>query len=120
MSITSIQKKLESTLLHNEEMSDDLFNENLINLKDEFIKSMNQDNEDVIFALDEYNNQIAMLLIEKNGNCYSNAEAKSKLKEYWKSNCENNLKKLIPFMAEQLKAGEIAVTGFTVQATLNA
>jgi hypothetical protein len=120
MSIKLIQNKLESTLLSNEEMSNDLFNENLINFKDEFIRSMNHDNEDVIFALDEDNNQIAMLLIEKNGNYYSNAEAKSKLKECWKSNCENNLKKLIPYMAKQLKAGEIAITGFTVQATLNA
>lgn len=120
MSIKPIKNKLESTLLSNEEMSSDLFNDNLINFKDEFIRSMNQDNEDVIFALDEHNNQIAMLLIEKNGNCYSNSEAKSKLKEYWKSNFENNLKKLIPYMAKQLKSGEIAVTGFTVQPTLNA
>jgi hypothetical protein len=120
MSLKKIQNKLESALLSNEEMSNDLFNENLINFKDKFIKSMIKDNEDVIFALDENNNQIAMLLIEKNGNYYRNAEAKSKLKEYWKSNYEQNLKKIIPYMAKQLKAGEIAVTGFTVHATLNA
>ena len=74
----------------------------------------------VLFALDEHDNQIAMLLIEKNGNFYCNTEAKSKLKEYWKSNYDSNVRQLIPFMAKQLKSGEIAVTGLTVQSRLEA
>lgn len=120
MTTKVIQKSSESTLLGNIEMSADLFNQNLLNFKEDFTKSMNQDNEDVIFAFDEHNSQIAMLLIEKNGNYYGNAEAKLKLKEYWKNNYDNNLKKFIPYMAKQLNSGEIAVTGFTVQASVDA
>ncbi|MGJ0486268.1 MAG: hypothetical protein ACR65R_17290 [Methylomicrobium sp.] len=115
MLVKSVQNLLESALIGDQAMSDALLSENLIEHKDEFSKSLEEDNEDVIFAIDQHENSIAMLLIEKNGDFYVNTDAKDRLKFYWQYNYENNLKKFIPFMANQLKAGKFAVLGFTIE-----
>jgi hypothetical protein len=115
MSVKSVQKLLESALIGDQAMCDALLSANLIEHKDQFSKSLEADNEDVIFAIDQHENSIAMLLIEKNGDFYVNTDAKDRLKFYWKHNYENNLKKFIPFMANQLTAGEFAVLGFTIE-----
>jgi len=109
-----IQKDLHATLIDNHPMSEELFLDNLSSYKDEFFDSLQEDNEDVIFAVDHHQGSVAMLLIEKTGASFVNENARDRLRHHWKLNYEDNLKQFIPFMAQQLQAGEFGVLGFNV------
>lgn len=110
---------LYATLIENQPMNERLI-DNLYQFKDEFIDSMIEDNEDVIFAVDHDYESVAMLLLENNGKFYVNEEARDRLRFHWKCNYEDNLMKFIPVMANQLNAGEFGVLGFTKTKELSA
>ena len=116
MSKKTIEKNLVKALLNDGEMAYALFQYELEEHVDEYIKSKQEDKDDYFFAVTEHTNDVAMLLIDRKNKVYVNEKARTVLKKYWKGSVyEYNLKILIPQMAEQLGKGYLFVTGVKLQ-----
>ena len=118
MSAKKIEKLLEQALLQDGEMVYSLYEfefkeEDLEQLK----ASMIRDNDDILFSVTENTGRVAMILIEKSGQMYINEQAREKLKEFWQSYYEYNLKLLIPSFAKQLSAGDLPINGVKIVST---
>lgn len=116
MSKKIIERNLVKALLHDGEMAYALFEYELEEHVDEFLKSKKEDKDDYLFAVTEHTNDVAMLFIDKKNKVHINEKARAMLKKYWKASVyENNLKILIPQMVEQLSRGYLFVTGVKLQ-----
>ncbi len=116
MSKKVIERNLVKALLHDGEMAYALFEYELEEHVDEYLKSKKKDKDDYFFAVTEHTNDVAMLLIDKKNKVHVNEKARAMLKKYWKGSVyENNLKILIPQMVEQLSSGYLFVTGVKLQ-----
>ena len=112
MAAKKIEKLLEKALLQNGEMAQALFDfefeaDDIAELK----ASLEEDEDDYLFAVTENTGDIAMILIEKSGEVIANEQAREKLKEYWQANYEKNCQLLIPDFAELLAEGELPING---------
>ena len=116
MSKLTTEKYLVRALLDDGPMSKALFEEELQDQIDEFLKSKQEDQDDFFFAITESDNQVAMLLIDGDDHVYVNEEARAVLKTFWqKSIYEDNMLVLIPQMVDELSEGYYFVTGVKVQ-----
>ena len=116
MSKKVIEKNLVKALLHDGEMAYALFQYELEEHVDEYLKSKKEDKDDYFFAVTEHTNDVAMLLIDKKNKVHVNEKARAMLKKYWKGPVyAYNLKILIPQMVEQLSSGYLFVTGVKLQ-----
>ena len=116
MSKKSIEKNLIKALLEDREMEYALFQYELEEHIDEYLKSKKEDGDDYFFAVTEHTNDVAMLLIDKKNKVHVNEKARAVLKKYWKGSVyEYNLKILIPQMVEQLSRGYLFVSGVKLQ-----
>ena len=112
MSKMTTEKYLVRALLDNGPMSKSLFEEELQEQIDEFLKSKQEDGDDYFFAITEQDNHVAMLLIDKDDKVHVNEEARAMLKTFWqKSVYEHNMQILIPQMVDELSEGYYFVTG---------
>ena len=114
-----IRRNLENALIHNREMVLSLYEYELKELISEFKESLKKDNDDYIFAVTEHDNDVAMVLIDKQGKIYINEDARNKLKTLWKEPYLSNMQRLIPQFAKQLVKNEISVNGVKVKKTGN-
>jgi hypothetical protein len=116
MSKLTTEKYLVRALLNDGAMSKALFEEELEDQIDEFLKSKQEDQDDYFFAITENKNHVAMLLIDRDDNVHVNEEARAKLKTFWQNSVyENNMEMLIPQMVDELSEGYYFVTGVKVQ-----
>ena len=116
MSKKVIEKNLVKALLYDGEMAYALFEYELEEHLDEYLKSKKEDKDDYFFAVTEHTNDVAMLLIDKKNKVHINEKARAMLKKYWKGPVYGyNLKILIPQMAEQLSMGYLFVSGVKLQ-----
>jgi hypothetical protein len=116
MSKLTTEKHLVRALLNNGTMSKLLFEEELQDQTDEFLKSKQEDGDDYFFAITERDNQVAMLLIDRDDKVHVNEEARAVLKTYWQNSVyENNMLMLLPQMVDELNEGYYFVTGVNVQ-----
>ena len=112
MSKKTIEKSLTKALLKDGAMTRALFEYELEEHVDEFLKSKKEDGDDFFFALTERKSDVAMLLIDGDDKVYVNEEARARLKMFWKGSVyEHNLKILIPQMADDLNEGFLSVNG---------
>jgi hypothetical protein len=120
MSKLTTEKYLVRALLENGPMSKALFQEELEDQIDEFLKSKQEDQDDYFFAITENNNHVAMLLIDEDDNVHVNEEARAVLMTFWqKSVYEHNMLILIPQMVDELSEGYYFVTGVKAQSGLD-
>ena len=118
MNIKTIEKNLVRVLLNDGMMTYALFEHELAEHIDEFLKSRQEDGDDYFFAVTGRANEVAMLLIDANDHVHENEKARSLLKVLWpKSAYKHNMQILIPQMAKELNGGYIFVTGVKVQKT---
>ena len=116
MSKLTTEKYLVRALLDNGVMSKALFEEELQDQLDEFMKSKKEDEDELFFAITERDNQVAMLLIDGDDTVHVNEEARAVLKAHWqKSIYEETMLELIPQMVEELDAGYYFVTGLQAE-----
>ena len=116
MSKKTIEKNLIKVLLDNGAMENALFEYELEEHIDEYLKSKQEDGDDYFFAVTEHTNDVAMLLIDEDNNVHVNEKARAVLRKYWhKSAYKHNMQILIPQMAEQLSKGFLFVTGVKMQ-----
>ena len=116
MSKMTTEKYLVRALLDDGPMSKSLFEEELQEQTDEFLRSKQEDGDDYFFAITERDNQVAMLLIDRDDKVHVNEEARAVLKTYWqKSVYEDNMLMLLPQMVDELNEGYYFVTGVKAQ-----
>ena|SRR6266498_4562361 len=116
MSKMTTEKHLVRALLNNGAMSKSLFEEELKEQIDEFLKSKQEDKDDYFFAITERNNHVAMLLIDRDDNIHVNEEARAMLKTFWKGSVyKDNMLMLLPQMVNELSEGYYFVTGVKAQ-----
>ncbi len=116
MSKMTTEKHLVRALLEDGAMSKSLFEEELQEQTDEFLRSKKEDGDDFIFAITERDNQVAMLLIDRDDKVHVNEGARAVLKTYWqKSVYEDNILMLLPQMVDELNEGYYFVTGVKAQ-----
>ena len=84
MSKKMINRNLENALIHNREMVLSLYEHELKELISELKDSLNKDNDEYLFAVTENNNDVAMILIDKQEKIYINEDARNKLKTLWR------------------------------------
>ena len=114
----AIQNRLWKALVDNADMSHALYKYELEEHLDYWKAGMRRDGDEFLFVVTENRGEVAMLLITDKHKLFINELAREKLQLLWKSEgvYANNMKLMIPLMAEQLEAGELAVTGVkTVQ-----
>ena len=112
MSKMTTEKYLVRALLNDGAMSKALFDEELQDQMDEFLKSKQEDGDDYFFAVTERDNQVAMLLIDRDDKVHVNEEARAVLKTFWqKSTYDDNMLMLLPQMVDELSEGYYFVTG---------
>jgi hypothetical protein len=116
MSKMTTEKHLVRALLNNGAMSKSLFEEELQDQIDEFLQSKKEDGDDYFFAITERDNQVAMLLVDRDDKVHVNEEARAVLKTYWpKSVYADNMLMLLPQMVDELNEGYYFVTGVKAQ-----
>ena len=116
MSKMTTEKYLVRALLDDGAMSKPLFEEELQDQIDEFLKSKKEDGDDFIFAITERDNQVAMLLIDRVDKVHVNEEARAELQTFGqKTVYEDNILMLLPQMVDELDEGYYFVTGVKAQ-----
>jgi hypothetical protein len=116
MSKLTTEKYLVRALLDDGAMSKSLFEEELQDEIDEFLKSKLEDGDDYFFAITERDNQVAMLLIDGDNKVHVNEEARTVLQTYWqKSVYDDNILMLLPQMVDELNEGYYFVSGVKAQ-----
>ncbi len=116
MSKKIIEKNLVKALLEDGAMAQALFEFELKEHIDEYLKSKLDDGDDYFFAVTEHTNYVAMLLIDGKNKVHVNEKARALLKKLWpKSAYKHNMRILIPQMADELSKGFLFVTGVKVQ-----
>ena len=116
MNKMTTEKYLVRALLDDGAMSKTLFEEELQEQIDEFLKSKQEDGDHLFFAITERDNQVAMLLIDGGDTVHVNEQARAVLKAFWqKSVYEDNILMLLPQMVDDLDEGYYFVTGVKAQ-----
>ena len=115
MSKKTIEKNLIKALLHDGAMAYALFEYELEEHIEEYLKSNQNDGDDYFFAVTEHTNDVAMLLIDGDNNVYVNEEARAMLKKLWQKSYEYNMKVMIPHMVNELNSGFLSVSGVKAQ-----
>lgn len=117
MLLKQIHKALERALLHDGELRRELYEYELEDHLDYWKQSMIRDQDEFLFVVTVRTNDVtheydaALLLMEKSGEIYVNEPARDRLKALWGKVYLSNMEKLIPTFAQQLKQGDLAVTG---------
>jgi len=115
MSKKTIEKNLVKALLNDGAMEYALFEYELEEHVDEYLKSKQEDKDDYFFVLTEHTNDVALLLIDEKNKVHVNEQARALLKKFWSKSYEHNMKIMIPHMADELRKGFLSVTGVKIQ-----
>ncbi|WP_310395551.1 hypothetical protein [Hymenobacter sp.] len=109
----TIENRLRKALVANADMSYALYKHELEEHIDYWRAGMRRDGDEFLFVVTENGGAVAMLLMTNKDEAFINELAREQLQLLWKSEgvYANNMKLMIPLMAEQLEAGELAVTG---------
>ena len=106
-----IEKHLRKALLQDGPMQQALYEFELEENLDYWYQGLKDDNDQFVFAVTERDGDVAMVLITKAHFIYINEQARAKLAEIWPKVYRQNIKRLLPLMAQDLTQGFIAVNG---------
>jgi hypothetical protein len=112
-SLSKIRELLHKALILNGEMVYALYQHEVEEHIPYWKQGMRRDGEDFLFVVTEHSGHVAMVLIEKDGKCFVNEQARDQLRSIWhtKGVYENNITLMIPAMADSLFNDELFVTG---------
>jgi len=111
----TIERNLITAVINDGAMAYALFEDELEEHIDEYLKSKQEDGDDYFFAVTEHTNDVAMLLIDEKNKVHVNEETRARLKKYWHKSYEHNMKIMIPRMVDELSRGFLSVTGVETQ-----
>ena len=109
-----ISDLLSKALLQKGEMDHDLYKFELEKHLQEWYAGLRTDRENFVLVVTENLGSVAMVLVSKDKTVYVNEDGREKLSTIWKLNYENNVKLLLPAMADDIDSGFFSVTGITV------
>lgn len=109
----AIENKLRKALVANADMSHALFKYELEEHIAYWKAGMRRDGDEFLFVVTENRGAVAMLLMTDKDELFVNELAREKLQFLWNIEgvYENNMKLLLPLMAEQLAGGDLYVNG---------
>jgi len=111
MKSKQIATLLRKALLEEGKMEQSLYEYELEEHIDYWYEGLQADRDDFVFAVTENSGHVAMLLIMSDKTVFVNEAARAKLSEFWQSNYNINMKRLIFMMAEELADDNIFVNG---------
>jgi hypothetical protein len=112
MSKKTIERNLKKALLDGGPLAQALFEYELEEHVDEYMKSKQEDHDEYFFAVTEHSGDVAMLLIDENNKLYINEEARAMLKKQWRGAVyKSNIQRLLPDMASELDKGYLYTAG---------
>ncbi|MBN1428558.1 MAG: hypothetical protein JXB07_09235 [Anaerolineae bacterium] len=109
-----IERNLRRALLEDGPLVQDLFEYELEEHIDDYLRSKRQDNDKYFLAVTENRNHVAILLIDEDEVVHVNEDAREALKTLWKDLYQQNLEKMIPDMARELDTGYLYIAGIKV------
>ncbi len=78
---------------------------------EEYMKSRQEDKDEFFFAITEHSGDVAMLLIDKEDQLHINGDARTMLEKLWRDAYKPNIKRLLPDIAGQLHEGYLFTAG---------
>ena len=114
MSKKTVEKNLKKALLNDGPLVKALFEYELEEHLEEYLRSKRADGDEYFFAITEHTNDVAMLLIDEQDNIYINEAARAILQKLWGDAYRKNIQVLIPDIAGQLDAGYLFAAGVKV------
>lgn len=112
MSQKTIKQNLKKALLDGGAFAQALFEYELEEHVEEYIKSKREDNDEFFFAVTEHSGDVAMLLIDKNDELHVNEDARALLEKIWRGSVyKSNIQRLLPDMAGELDKGYLFTAG---------
>jgi hypothetical protein len=111
MSKKNIQRNLKKALLDGGPLAQALFEFELEEHVEEYMKSKQEDNDEFFFSITEHSGDVAMLLIDKDDQLHINENACEMLEKIWGDAYKPNIQRLLPDMAGQLNDGYLFTAG---------
>jgi hypothetical protein len=108
-----ISDLLSKALLEKGQMDYDLYKFELEEHLQEWYAGLKADRNNFVLVVTENSGSVAMVLISKDKTVYVNEDGREKLSNIWKLNYENNVRLLLPAMANDIDSGFFSVTGIT-------
>ena len=102
---------LNKALLQDGKMERALYDYELVEHIDYWYEGLKSDRDEFVFAVTENSGSVAMILITADKTVYINEEAREQLYKFWPNAYAQNLKRLIPMMAEELANDIVSVNG---------
>jgi hypothetical protein len=109
-----ISDLLSQALLQKGRMDHDLYKFELEEHLQEWYAGLKADRNNFVLVVTENSGSVAMVLISEDKTVYVNEDGRKKLSAIWKLNYENNVRLLLPAMANDIDSGFFSVTGITV------
>ncbi|MEI6428213.1 MAG: hypothetical protein WCO45_07460 [Pseudanabaena sp. ELA607] len=117
MRTREISKALRKALLQEGNMDSSLYQDKLSGHVEEWYQELINEQGGFVFVIAERDENIAMVMIDKDKNILMNEAGRAQLAKIWAKNYVKNKKFLIPDLADRLDEYGIAITGITVQKT---
>ena len=111
MSKKTIERNLKKALLEGGPLVRALFEYELEEHVEEYMKSKREDKDEFFFSITEHSGDVAMLLIDKEDQLHINGDARTMLEKLWRDAYKPNIKRLLPDMAGQLHEGYLFTAG---------
>ena len=106
-----IESLLYTALVRDGKMAYSLYEYDMEEHIDYWYKGLKKDKDDFVFVVNENSGHVAMLLIAPDKKLYINEEARKKLRSIWPKTYDDNMKLLIPKMADDLAKGFFSLNG---------
>ena len=117
---SQIESSIRTALLKEGRMEYSLYELELEKHIDYWYEVLKASRNDLILAIAESSGDVAIAVVLPDGTALANEEARAKLLELWQKNYRENLKAMIPVMAEELEKHLFYVTEVKTAATKKA
>ena len=107
----AIEILLHNTLVRGEGMPYSLYEYDMEEHIDYWYQGLIKDKEDFVFIVNENSGHVAIVLITPDKKLYINEDGRKKLQKIWSKTYDDNMKRLIPKMADDLANDIISVNG---------
>lgn len=97
-----IETLLYNALIRGDEMTYSLYEYDMEEHIDYWYKGLKGDKDDLVFVVNENFGHVAMVLITPEKKLYINEDARKQLRKIWLETYDDNMKLMIPKMADEL------------------
>jgi hypothetical protein len=113
--MTSKQKiaiDLRAALSGRKPLSIELYFDLLLDYEDELKASLDKDADDALLCMLADGGDVAMMVIDWDGNIYRNEDALKNLRDMWPDSFDTNVQTLVPILSSHISQKNLGVAGF--------